>query len=538
MLVCISTSRNIRLFTYKNCRSVLADGLTGEADAEFFEDFAVYLAGHHRGVHLAAVEEREAVEGAATVVVEEAQYRQGDQHFVGVQAGVAAVEHGDLGVLDGFDHFLRDEFHLVVDAGQVFECVEQQGGTGAEEVAGLGGDDGAVGQLDGCGWHALAVAAFLGGHCGAAVVGGDFGLLHEECNFADFVWGGLTDGAVAEGGVVAADNLVVGGVAADLVVADAEARHVDPHVGGRLVGVAPFGGVRTLRVAFAVDAFEDGVEDGEYLDVAVVVDGGLAVGFEVEGVDHVHVVEVGGGGLVGDVDGVLQGDAPDGEGLEFGVAGLDAALVLLVELAEAHGHLAAAGAWGGDDHQWARGLDVVVAAEALVAVDELHVGGVALDYIMVVGLDAHTLEALAIGRGTGLAVVVGDDDTGDEETALHENLAQAQHILVVGDAEVATFLVFLDVGGADDNHDLGIVLQLREHLQFAVGLKAWQHAAGVVVVEQLAAKFQIEFVAKLGDAFLDVLGLYPKVFLVVKTVFHKYTFFWLNCLVFNQLLII
>jgi len=31
--------------------SVFADGLAGEADAEFLEDLAVYFAGHHGGVH-------------------------------------------------------------------------------------------------------------------------------------------------------------------------------------------------------------------------------------------------------------------------------------------------------------------------------------------------------------------------------------------------------------------------------------------------------------------------------------------------------
>ena len=114
-------------------------------------------------MHLAAVEEGEAVEGAAAVVVEEAQYREGDEHLVGVQAGVAAVQHVDLGVLDGLYHLLRYEFDAVVDADQVLEGVEQQGGAGAEELAGGGGDDGAVGQLDGCRGYTLAVAALLGG---------------------------------------------------------------------------------------------------------------------------------------------------------------------------------------------------------------------------------------------------------------------------------------------------------------------------------------------------------------------------------------
>ena len=109
--------------TTKLCRSYgavrlfLADRLAGEADAELLEDFAVDLAGHDSGVGLTAVEEGEAVEGAAAVVVEEAEDGEGDQHLVGVQARVAAVQHGDLGLLDGLDHFLRNEFHAVVDAG-------------------------------------------------------------------------------------------------------------------------------------------------------------------------------------------------------------------------------------------------------------------------------------------------------------------------------------------------------------------------------------------------------------------------------------
>lgn len=50
--------------------SVFPDGFGGESDAEFLEYLAVHLAGHDGGVHLAAVEEGEAVEGAAAVVVQ------------------------------------------------------------------------------------------------------------------------------------------------------------------------------------------------------------------------------------------------------------------------------------------------------------------------------------------------------------------------------------------------------------------------------------------------------------------------------------
>ena len=84
-----------------------------------------------------------------------------------------------------------------------------------------------------------------------------------------------------------------------------------------------------------------------------------------------------------------------------------------------------------------------------------------------------------------------------------ERVDQAQHVHVIGDAVVAAHLVVDDVLGADDDHDLGLCLQLQQHLQLGIGLKARQHAGGVVVVKQLAAKFQIQLVVKLRNAFTD-----------------------------------
>ena len=83
--------------------------------------------------------------------------------------------------------------------------------------------------------------------------------------------------------IIAADNLVLGGIAAHLVVGDTESHHVHTHVSGRLIGIA------------AVDTLEEGVEHREYLDVAIIVDGNLIVCLKMEGVDHVDIVEVGSG---------------------------------------------------------------------------------------------------------------------------------------------------------------------------------------------------------------------------------------------------
>ena len=457
---------------------------------------------------LKSVELRQHGQRATAVDVLGGEHGERHEHLVGVQAGIVSAQIVHLGLLNGLDEVLREQLLLVADAGQIFHRVEQQRSAGAQQRAASGGDDGAVFQLDGRRLFAALFGALLGGHGGGAVVGGDLGLLEQQGYLVDFGFVHGAAGHLAQGGVVATDDFLLGGILTHLVVGDAEAHHVDAHVRGALVG------------AFAVDAVEDGGEHGEDLHVAVVVDGHLAVGLHVEGVDLVHVVEVGRSGFVGDVDGMLQGEVPHGEGLKLGVSGVHAALVLVVELREAYGHLAAAGTGCGDDDQRLRGLHVVVLAEALVAVDEGDVVGIAFDGVVVVGADAEALQTLAVAVGAALPVVVGDDDGAHFEASVVELRAQAQYIFIISDAQILAHLVALDVYGRDDDDDFGFVGQLGQHAQLGVGQEAGQDAAGVVVVEELAAELQVKFAFELSDALFDVFALDANVFVVVETVFH------------------
>ena len=355
----------------------------------------------------------------------------------------------------------------------MLEGIQEQGGAGAEQGTAFRGQDGAVLEFDGGGGGAGAgtVQAVLRRDRGHPVGRGDARPLHQEGDLVHLGFRGLAVGEVAEGRVVAADDFLQGGFAAHLVVRDAVAGHVHAHVRRGLVG------------GFAVDVHEQGVHHGEDLHVAVVVHRRLAVGFQVERVDHVHVLEVRRGGFVGEVHGVGEGEVPDGEGLELGVAGLDPALVLLVQLAQAHGHLAAAGAGGRDDDQGLRGLHIVVPAESFVGVDEGDIVRIAFDRVVVIDLDAHRLQAFPVGHGAGLAAEMGDDDAVHAEPAVHELVAETEDVHVVGDPEVRPDLVLLDVHGADDDDDLRVILHLHEHLELAVRLEARKDAAGVVIVE-------------------------------------------------------
>ena len=137
-----------------------------------------------------------------------------------------------------------------------------------------------------------------------------------------------------------------------------------------------------------------------------------------EGVYHINVVKVGRGCLVGDIHGVLKRQIPHGEGLKLGITRLNAALVLLIQLAETDRHLTATWTRGCDDDKGARGFYIIVAAKAILGVNEGHVGGVAVNGIVIVGLNAEAFEFFAIEVRAGLAVVVGDDDRTDQEATL------------------------------------------------------------------------------------------------------------------------
>ena len=53
---------------------------------------------------------------------------------------------------------------------------------------------------------------------------------------------------------------------------------------------------------------------------------------QMEGVDHVDVIQIRGRGFIGQIDGMLQGKVPNREGLEFGVTGFDAMERIMVDL--------------------------------------------------------------------------------------------------------------------------------------------------------------------------------------------------------------
>ena len=135
---------------------------------------------------------------------------------------------------------------------------------------------------------------------------------------------------------------------------------------------------------------------------------------------------------------------------------------------------------------------------------------------MPVAADTQRGEALQKRIGGGLPVVPGQHHAAHEQAQAPEDVDQAEDVVVIGDAQVAPDLVLLNVRRVDGNDDLHILLKLLEHPDLAVRLEARQDPGGMVVVEQLAAEFQVQLAAELGNPLFDLFGLGGEVFLIVK----------------------
>ena len=243
-----------------------------------------------------------------------------------------------------------------------------------------------------------------------------------------------------------------------------------------------------------------------------------------EGVDHVHVVQIGGRRLVGEIDRVIEREIPDRERLKFRISGALAALVVMVELGEARCHFAAAGAGRGDNDERAGRFDKIALAEAVGRDDQREVCGVIGDEIVAIDRHVERLEPLLELGHRALLAAVRDAHAADVQPAGAESIDEAQRFHIVRDAEIAAALVALDVVRGDGHDDLALRLHLHEHADLAVRLEARQNARGVEIIKKLAAKLEIELAAEFIDALADALRLEPDVLVVVKADLSHFLF--------------
>ena len=129
-----------------------------------------------------------------------------------------------------------------------------------------------------------------------------------------------------------------------------------------------------------------------------------------EGVNHIHVLQIRSGGLIGHIHGMLQGQIPNGEGFKLSIASLNPALIFMIQLGQAGSHLATARSGGSHHHQRAGGLYIIVASITLIADNMLHIMRITLDGIMEVNLNIQCLQLLFEAFDRFLPFILGNNN--------------------------------------------------------------------------------------------------------------------------------
>ena len=259
----------------------------------------------------------------------------------------------DFKILDRGDVIRLDQRGFLVNVSQSLQGVDDGSCGRAEQAGSLAGDDLSVRQLYGHGRSPGCLGLLPGNNCDFPVGGGHTEFIHEQLDLGDGRRVNLFAPDINESAVIPADDLLPGCLNGCLLVHDAVADHVDTHICRRFVR------------GYVLDPLDDPVEDREDFHIAVIVDRCGAIGFQMERVNHIDVIQVSGGRFVGQIDRVMQVEVPDREGFKLGIARFDAPFLIVVQLGDAGGHFARTRPRGCNDNQVTAGFNIIISAKSV-----------------------------------------------------------------------------------------------------------------------------------------------------------------------------
>ena len=182
-------------------------GLTADVDAQAFIELGILLREDDGEVGIATPEIVQLLQHPLRQRIGDGGDGQGDEHLVRVQAGIVVAQVPELHIADGCDDGGRQQIQLLVDAGQELDGVEQRGGGGPQEGAGLAGDYPAVRQHDSPGGGTGLGGPVQRGLDGGADLRGDPGLLHDDLQLAHHALVALASDPVYQARIVAPEDL-------------------------------------------------------------------------------------------------------------------------------------------------------------------------------------------------------------------------------------------------------------------------------------------------------------------------------------------
>ena len=107
-----------------------------------------------------------------------------------------------------------------------------------------------------------------------------------------------------------------------------------------------------------------------------------------------------------------------------------------------------------------------------------------------------------------------------------KSIDKTKNVHVIGDSEIRADLIFFNITGIDCYDNLGLIFKLGEHYNLTVRLETRKYAGGMEVIKELAAEFEIQLAAELGNSLRDFFGLHFYVSVIIEACnFHLETSF-------------
>ena len=242
--------------------------------------------------------------------------------------------------------------------------------------------------------------------------------------------------------IITADDLLLGCLAADFIVADTVPGHIDTHISWRFV--------RTT----SVDALKYCTKYRKNLYVTIVVDCGFSICFQMERINHVDIVQIGRRSLIGKIDWMFERYVPDRKCLKFRISSVDSAFVFVIELGEACRHLAASRC---DNNQGASGFNIIILTVSFVTDDQWYIGRIPFYHIMNINFNSHLFQTSFEQMCTVLTGILRDYNTSYIEAVFFKGVLQTQNVRVIRDPQITAYFVCFYVGSAYDDDDLGSI---------------------------------------------------------------------------------
>ena len=118
-----------------------------------------------------------------------------------------------------------------------------------------------------------------------------------------------------------------------------------------------------------------------------------------------------------------------------------------------------------------------------------------------------------------LSVEFVNNNAAHKKPRASECVHKTQNVAVVCYAVVTSDFVAFNISRGNNNNNLRMVFQVKEHLQFTVGFEAREYAGRVKVIKKFTAELKIKFTAEFVDALHNLFGLFFDIHIVVKTDF-------------------